>query len=88
MIVSDSIAFIRHDLMTFGIGVLCFLILILSAAFRKSRWIILPMLTCLAARVITVGFLGLVDWPVTVVSSNFISSDDHHHCRHQYRHRG
>ena len=26
-----------------------------------------------AAGVITVGFLGLVDWPVTVVSSNFIS---------------
>ena len=31
------------------------------------------MLTCLAAGVITVGFLGLVDWPVTVVSSNFVS---------------
>ncbi|MEN8206612.1 MAG: MMPL family transporter [Pseudomonadota bacterium] len=73
MIVSDSIAFIRHDLMTFGIGVLCFLILILTAVFRKPRWVILPMLTCLAAGVITVGFLGLVDWPVTVVSSNFIS---------------
>jgi predicted RND superfamily exporter protein len=73
MIVSDSIAFIRHDLMTFGIGVLCFLILILSVAFRKPRWVILPMLTCLAAGVITVGFLGLLDWPVTVVSSNFIS---------------
>ena len=73
MIASDSIDFIRHDLMTFGIGVLCFLILILTAAFRKPRWVILPMLTCLAAGVITVGFLGLVDWPVTVVSSNFIS---------------
>ena len=73
MIVSDSIAFIRHDLMTFGIGVLCFLILILTAAFRKPRWVILPMLTCLAAGIITVGFLGLLDWPVTVVSSNFIS---------------
>jgi len=73
MIVSDSIAFIRHDLTTFGIGVLCFLILILTAAFRKPRWVILPMLTCLAAGVITVGFLGLLAWPVTVVSSNFIS---------------
>jgi predicted RND superfamily exporter protein len=73
MIVSDSIAFIRHDLKTFGIGVLCFLILILTAAFRRPRWVILPMLTCLATSVITVGFLGLVDWPVTVVSSNFIS---------------
>jgi len=73
MIVSDSIDFIRHDLLVFGIGVLCFLIVILAAAFRKPRWVILPMLACGAAGVIMVGFLGLVDWPVTVVSSNFMS---------------
>ncbi len=73
MIVSDSIDFIRHDLMTFGIGVLCFLVVILAVAFRKPRWVILPMLACGAAGVVMVGFLGLVDWPVTVVSSNFMS---------------
>jgi predicted RND superfamily exporter protein len=73
MIVSDSIDFIRHDLVTFGLGVLCFLVVILAAAFRKPRWVILPMLACGAAGVIMVGFLGLVDWPVTVVSSNFMS---------------
>ncbi len=73
MIASDSIDFIRSDLMSFGIGVLGFLVLLLAVAFRKPRWVILPMLTCFATGVITVGFLGLVDWPVTVVSSNFIS---------------
>ena len=73
MIVDDSISFIRHDLMTFGAGVLCFLVIILAVAFRKPRWIILPMLTCFATGTILIGFLGLVDWPVTVVSSNFIS---------------
>ena len=73
MIVSDSIDFIRHDLMTFGIGVLCFLVVILAVAFRKPRWVVLPMLACGAAGVVMVGFLGLVDWPVTVVSSNFMS---------------
>jgi predicted RND superfamily exporter protein len=73
MIVSDSIDFIRHDLMTFGVGVLCFLVVILAVAFRKPRWVILPMLACGAAGVVMVGFLGLVDWPVTVVSSNFMS---------------
>jgi predicted RND superfamily exporter protein len=73
MIVSDSIDYIRHDLLAFGIGVLCFLIAILAAAFRKPRWVVLPMLACAAAGVIMVGFLGLVDWPVTVVSSNFMS---------------
>ncbi len=73
MIVSDSIDFIRHDLVTFGVGVLCFLVVILFVAFRKPRWVILPMLACGAAGVVMVGFLGLVDWPVTVVSSNFMS---------------
>ena len=73
MIVSDSIDFIRHDLVTFGVGVLCFLVVILSVAFRKPRWVVLPMLACGAAGVVMVGFLGLVDWPVTVVSSNFMS---------------
>lgn len=73
MIVSDSIDFIRHDLMTFGAGVLCFLVVILAVAFRKPRWVILPMLACGACGIVMVGFLGLVDWPVTVVSSNFMS---------------
>ena len=73
MIVSDSIDFIRHDLVTFGVGVLCFLVVILAVAFRKPRWVILPMLACAATGTIMVGFLGLVDWPVTVVSSNFMS---------------
>ena len=73
MIVADSISFIRHDLATFGVGVLAFMIVILALAFRKLRWILLPILTSLAAGVVMIGFLGLVDWPVTVVSSNFIS---------------
>lgn len=73
MIVADSIEFVRHDLSTFGIGVLLFVLSILAIAFRRPRWIILPLLTCFGAGIITTGFLGLMNWPVTVVSSNFIS---------------
>jgi len=73
MITSDSIDFIRHDLMTFGVGVLVFLIILLIIIFRQPRWIFLPMLTCAVAGLFMTGFLGLVDWPVSVVSSNFIS---------------
>jgi predicted RND superfamily exporter protein len=73
MITSDSIDYIQHDLVTFGFGVIVFLIIILGIAFNKPRWVILPLLTCFATGIIMVGFLGLVDWPVTVVSSNFIS---------------
>lgn len=73
MIASDSIDFVRHDLMTFGIGVLVFLIVLLAIIFHLPRWIFLPMLCCGVAGLVMIGFLGWVEWPVTVVSSNFIS---------------
>ena len=73
MIVADSIDFIRSDLASFGLGVLCFLVLILGVVFRTTRWVILPLLTCTVVGVTMIGFLGWVGWAVTVVSSNFIS---------------
>ena len=73
MIVADSIEFIRQDLLVFGLAVLVFLVVILTAAFEKIRWVMLPLVTCLATCVAMAGFLGLVRWPVTVVSSNFLS---------------
>lgn len=73
MITADSIEFVRNDLSTFSFGILAFIVFLMIVAFRKPRWVILPMLTCTATCIVMVGFLGLVDWPVTVVSSNFIS---------------
>ncbi len=73
MIVADSIDFIRNDLVVFGSGVLVFLIVILASAFKKKRWIFLPLLTCAATCVFMLGLLGLLDWRVTVVSSNFLA---------------
>jgi len=73
MIVTDMISFIRHDLAAFGIGVLIFLVSMLFLIFRKLRWIILPMFCCFASVLFMFGFLGLVGWKVTVVSSNFTS---------------
>jgi predicted RND superfamily exporter protein len=73
MIVADSIQFIRNDMLVFGVGVLVFLVVILRLDFKRLRWILLPLLTCLATGVIMVGWLGLLDWRVTVVSSNFLS---------------
>ena len=73
MITSDMISFIEHDITFFGIGVVCFLILALSYFFRKLRWVALPMSCCLISVVFMVGFLGFLDWRVTVISSNFIS---------------
>ena len=72
MIVADSIDFIRHDLIIFGSAILIFLVIILSLAFRKRRWIFLPLLTCAATCLFMIGLLGLLGSRVTVVSSNFV----------------
>ncbi len=73
MITSDMINFIRHDLSVFGLGVLCFLILMLEIFFRKARWVFISFVSCFATVLFMFGFLGLVQWRVTVVSSNFTS---------------
>ncbi len=73
MIASDMIDFIDSDIKMFGIGVTLFLIVLLTIAFKQPRWVLVPMLICGVAAIFMVGFLGLVDWRVTVVSSNFIS---------------
>ncbi len=73
MITADMISFIEHDLVVFGVGVLGFLILALTLFFRKMRWVVLPLACCFISAWVMVGMLGLLDWNVTVISSNFIS---------------
>ncbi|WP_133510354.1 efflux RND transporter permease subunit [Candidatus Thiosymbion oneisti] len=73
MIASDMIDYVRNDIRVFGVGVALFLIGLLGVAFKRLRWILIPLLICAAAAVGMMGFLGLMDWRVTVVSSNFIS---------------
>ncbi len=73
MIVADMITFIKSDLVIFGFGVLLLLIITLAIIFRKPRWIILSLFCCATAVLTMMGFLGMVDWRITVISSNFIS---------------
>ena len=73
MISSDMTDFIRHDLSVFGIGVLCFLIVMLEMFFHKARWVVISMLCCFASVLFMFSLLGLFQWRVTVVSSNFTS---------------
>lgn len=73
LIVDDVTEYIRGDLINFGAGVLFFLVLMLSLIFREPRWVILPLASCIYAGVTMLGFLGLIGWKVTVISSNFIA---------------
>ncbi|MEJ2528791.1 MAG: MMPL family transporter [Gammaproteobacteria bacterium] len=73
IIASDMIDYIGSDIKVFGIGVTLFLIVLLSISFKRPRWVLVPMLICIMAAIFMVGFLGMMDWRVTVVSSNFVS---------------
>ena len=71
MITTDSINFIQHDFYIFGFLIILCIIFLLFFIFREIRWVILPLITCLLAGVFMLGLLGIIKWPITVVSSNF-----------------
>ncbi|MDL0430637.1 MMPL family transporter [Marinobacter sp. TBZ242] len=73
MIVADMIRFIKNDLSTFGIGVLVFLLVTLAIIFRQWRWVLIPLLCCSFTVWLVIGYLSWARWPVTVISSNFVS---------------
>ena len=73
LIVEDVTTYIKGDLINFGGGVFFFLIFMLSLIFREPKWVILPLTSCIYAGVTMLGFLGLIGWKVTVISSNFIA---------------
>jgi predicted RND superfamily exporter protein len=73
MIASDMMSFVKSDLNYFGVGVFVIFILTLGIVFRRLRWVALPLSCSAVVGLFVVGFLGLVDWRVTVVSSNFIA---------------
>lgn len=73
MITADMIEFVRGDIRTFGIAVGLFIVALLAVAFARVRWVVVPSAICAGVALGMVGFLGFMAWPVTVVSSNFIS---------------
>ena len=73
MIADDMMSFIKSDIIVFGIGVFLFIIATLWFIFRKLIWIVVPISSCLFSVIIMLGLLGLLEWEVTVISSNFIA---------------
>ena len=73
MIADDMMTFIKSDIIVFGLGVFLFIILTLWYVFRNLVWIIIPISSCFFSVIIMMGFLGIMNWKVTVISSNFIA---------------
>jgi len=73
MIADDMMTFIKSDIIVFGIGVFLFIVLTLWYVFRNLIWVIIPISSCFFSVLIMMGFLGIMNWKVTVISSNFIA---------------
>jgi len=73
MIADDMMTFIKNDIVVFGAGVFLFIVCTLWFVFRSLLWVLIPLLSCFFSVLIMIGFLGLVGWKVTVISSNFIA---------------
>ena len=74
MITNDVVNFVKNDLKIFGFSILLFLVIfILYFIFKDLRWIILCLTNCIYALVMMIGVVSLLNWKVTVISSNFIS---------------
>ena len=73
MIADDMMTFVKSDIVVFGAGVFLFIVCTLWFVFRSLLWVFVPLLSCFFSVLIMIGFLGLVGWKVTVISSNFIA---------------
>jgi len=73
MIADDMITYVGNDIVNFGSGVVMFLIGSLAVLFRRLRFVLLPLITCGYTVLVMTGLLGFLHWPVTVISSNFVS---------------
>lgn len=73
MVASDMIRYVQADIVVFGSTSAVAMALLLLTFFRRIRWVALPLICAGVTVLISVGLLGLLNQPVTVISSNFIS---------------
>ncbi|MDC0547020.1 MMPL family transporter [Gammaproteobacteria bacterium] len=73
MITSDMMDYIKSDLVVFGSAVALVFAVMLYLFFGNIWFVILPILNAFFTTFVTAGFLGFMDWKISVVSSNFIA---------------
>jgi len=73
MIASDMIDYVKRDVVTFGALVVTLISIMLWVIFRRIRWVVMPLISTGVTVYLTMGLLGFMNQPTTVISSNFIS---------------
>lgn len=73
LIASATIDYVKRDVVIFGAAVVVLIALMLFVIFRQWRWVLVPLLSSGVTVLLTIGILGFLKQPTTVISSNFIS---------------
>ena len=73
MIATDMMSFIKSDLAVFGVGVAIVFCLMLFLFFQNIWFVVLPLANAFITTAFTASILGLMDWKISVISSNFIA---------------
>ena len=62
----------RNDLERFGGAILGIMLLVLALIFRRAVWVLIPLTACASTCLLMLGLIAWNQWPLTVVSSNFV----------------
>ena len=73
MISNDTIDFVKSDIIVFSLAVLFLIIIILLFIYRDIKWVVIPLLSTICSVILMFGYLGIMKWEITAISSNFIS---------------
>ena len=73
MIASDTISFIKKDILVFSFAVILFIIIVLHLIYRDLKWVLIPLITTTYSVLTMTGLIGFFNWEITAISSNFIS---------------
>ena len=73
MISTDTISYVKNDIIIFSIAVIIFIIFVLFVIYREIKWVFIPLITSICSLTLMTGFIGYMKWEITAISSNFVS---------------
>ena len=70
---NDMKDFVLQDLATFGTAIAIIMVIVLFIFFRNPVWVFLALVCAVLSVLLVSGVIGLMDYQLTVISSNFVA---------------
>lgn len=73
VIAEDMISYIKDDLLVYGVSLSLLLSFVLWLFFRKVKFVVVTILSCVASLLCASGIFALLGFKITVISSNYLA---------------